>query len=501
MEEDLYQLLIDKMVPGHVFFDSVPDGIVLADIGKKFYYWNKAAKEILENESHPEVDPKEWAQHYRLYHVNSSTLLAYEELPMVMSLSGKSYSDYRISTRVTPDSPEKILSVYGRPIMYQDKIVGGITTFRDITIRVKLERAIEAERNLYQNILDLLPGIVFIKDSTGKYTYANKSFLRLLERNNILGKETKDFLPPDQAQKVEEHDRMVSITGRPQAFEEDILWPDGERSVFHTVRFPFILSESVHGLCAVALDITKEREDQKKRDIEVSRIHQLSKLATIGMLASEIAHELQTPLTILGGYYHLLEQTLAEENLANKKDIQAQLQATRETLNRMSGIIRSLNIMSKDAQTQRRQMNRVQDIVEDVQGILALKKKEDVITFSIDPEEIEKISLEVNKVQIEEVLLNVIVNALDAVEDVPRPKVLVHISKGAHELVIEITDNGPGIAPELRDKIFESFFTTKENRGTGLGLSISRKILHEHGGTIDYFESELLHGFRMTIPL
>lgn len=263
--------------------DAILEGVVIASPAKNFLFWNHAAKQILEDE--PEnVDPQEWARRFRLYDPDTGDYLAYEKLPMVKALSGEEFYDYRVMTK-NPSHPDGlILSVNGKPLRSGNATVGGITTFRDVTEEVKQKKLLETEKNFYEHILDLMPGLVFIKDLKGRYVYGNKHFLELLHTDSVVGKTSNDYLPEAVAKKVIRNDQVIINTGKDKEFEEVITWSDGTRSVFRTTRFPYVsIDGELKGVCSVARDLTESAQTidlEDKLQSSLSSLHGIQKELT-----------------------------------------------------------------------------------------------------------------------------------------------------------------------------------------------------------------------------
>ncbi|UCG48967.1 MAG: HAMP domain-containing histidine kinase [Phycisphaerales bacterium] len=243
------------------------------------------------------------------------------------------------------------------------------------------------------------------------------------------------------------------------------------------------------------------RLEQQERQIDAMKrqIERLKPLANTGAAAYMIAHEINNLLTPIKSYASLALQNLEDGPLAEK----AFTKAVRNC-GRVSTIMDSMFSMA-NGQGRQRQQCRVAGLVEEVFKFLARDFSKDGIEVRVEvPAELEVCCV---RVQIEQVLMNLILNARDAM--LGRGGLL---SIGARDLgdtiQIEVTDTGEGIAPENLENIFEMFFTTRtredapsENSGAGLGLAFCREIADAHNGTIQA-ESELGRGstFRVTLP-
>lgn len=201
-----------------------------------------------------------------------------------------------------------------------------------------------------------------------------------------------------------------------------------------------------------------------------------SKLAAVGQLAAGMAHELNTPLaTVLMA----VEMAQLEASSPQSRD---NLELARRQVQRAQALIEKVLYYSRDARagSQPCQLN---DIVQDTLLLVESQLRQAHISLQSQPGELPRVIANANELQ--QVVLNLVLNARDALEGRPEPRLLVatRSTPGGVELLVE--DNGCGMTPEVQQRIFEPFFTTKEpGRGTGLGLSISREIIEHHGGKL-----------------
>ncbi len=230
------------------------------------------------------------------------------------------------------------------------------------------------------------------------------------------------------------------------------------------------------------------RELQNARD----RLAQIDKMAAVGQLAAGVAHELNNPLGVILGFAQGLERRLSD-----RAELQKPVASiVRESL-RCRDLVRQLLTFSRAG---KRDIERF-DANEAVRSVTALvetrAKMQGVrLTAQLASEALPVVG---TRAQVEQVVLNLANNALDAMEK--GGNLTVRTAQTAGGTTIEVADTGSGIAPENRARVFEPFFTTKPvGKGTGLGLSICWEIVQQLGGTID-LTSELGHGTTMTVKL
>jgi signal transduction histidine kinase len=199
------------------------------------------------------------------------------------------------------------------------------------------------------------------------------------------------------------------------------------------------------------------------------------KLTTLGMLAAEIAHEIRNPLTVIQLLFDSLDLHFPEDD-ARQTDVNV----IGEKLDHLEEIVeRVLSFgRSREGMYSRQDLSK---LIQDTIRLVRLKLHQQKIELHFSPPP-EPIFVEVNKGQIQQVLLNLILNATQAMPEGGRIHVETRISQGNAEL--RVTDSGKGIPDDLQNKIFESFLTDRPD-GTGLGLSISKRILRSHRGDIE----------------
>jgi PAS domain S-box-containing protein len=216
------------------------------------------------------------------------------------------------------------------------------------------------------------------------------------------------------------------------------------------------------------------------------QLRQAEKLSSLGQMISGVAHELNNPLAVISGY---LEVILASHNLPAKT--RQDLGKVAHESSRAARLVRNFLAFAR-SQPAHRQMANINDLIT---GVVELRKF-DLSLAHVKIEAVLDRSLPVTSVepdQIQQVLIILINNAMQAMSKTPEPR-CVRLGTSFKERTIQITveDNGPGVAPEIESRIFEPFFTTKEvGVGTGLGLSIAHGIMSEHGGYIHYERSAL----------
>lgn len=249
---DLTQELVEHFIPLESICNSILDGVIIADSSKRFLYWNKSAKEILEDIP-DSVDPQDWAIRYKLMDIKTEQFLSFETLPLVKAMNGESFHDYRIMIKTSKHPEGKILSVNGNPLRNGMATVGAITTFRDISSEVKLQKKLQNNKEMYERMLDLMPCVVFIKDLKGVYIYGNKCLLDIFNTQSVTGHHCQEYLEENSAKIILKNDGLVVESGKYKILNEEVVLKDGRKIPFRSIRFPYRNEMGeVIGVCAVS---------------------------------------------------------------------------------------------------------------------------------------------------------------------------------------------------------------------------------------------------------
>ncbi len=245
-----------------------------------------------------------------------------------------------------------------------------------------------------------------------------------------------------------------------------------------------------------ALNITLEQKVlERTRQLEEAqaRLRHAEKLSALGRLASSIVHEINNPLSSLLTYLYLMKSELEQDS-----PLRQDLSILEREVNRIVGLLNRLRSFSKPVQHERKWVQ----VTEVLQDVLALVGKDlehrkiNVIVHSAP----DLPCILASPGELHEVLMNLIMNARDAMPQGGRLQIAIQPKDSWLE--ISMADTGQGIPETVRERIFEPFFTTKGEQGTGLGLSIAYRIVQEHGGDL-YFESQEGQGtiFYVYLPL
>jgi PAS domain S-box-containing protein len=349
-------------------------------------------------------------------------------------------------------------------------------------------RAMEMQRlkDYSENIIESLTVGVSVIDEAGLVIGWN----RVLEdqvgirKEAALGRGLRDVFGPGP------YSALFPEEGQPDfrlLSEITMETPAGGKKTFDIARTPLLDNAlQPYGTIIVFEDITdKIRLQQQLLTSE--------KLASIGLLSAGVAHEINTPLTGISSYIQMLQKKLTDTHYAQI------LEKVEAQTDRVARIIKNLLAFAHSPSEAAFQRVDIKSSIEEILSLIDYKLKTMNIRLVLELAPVPPIYVQGERLQ--QVFINIILNALDAMPGGGELRIRLAAEDGAQ--VVRISDTGTGIRPEHRSRIFDPFFTTKGvGKGTGLGLSISYAIVKEHDGRIDV-QSEVGRGttFIITLPV
>jgi two-component system sensor kinase FixL len=229
-------------------------------------------------------------------------------------------------------------------------------------------------------------------------------------------------------------------------------------------------------------DLTERQETEARLQELQSELVHMSRLTAMGEMASALAHELNQPLSAIANYMTGSRRLLEARKDRETEFVREALEKAAEQSQRAGQIIRRLRDFVARGETERRAEN-LQKLIEEASALALVGAKEQGVRVRIQLDPAVD-AVMVDRVQIQQVMLNLMRNALEAMASAPRRELTVSTRAPDSSVVeISVADSGTGISPDVADRLFQPFVTTKA-QGMGIGLSISRTIIESHGGQI-----------------
>jgi len=353
--------------------------------------------------------------------------------------------------------------------------------------RLAAELALREEHAFRKAMEDSLTAGMRARDREGRITYVNPAFC---EMTGFSAEELVGALPPypywnpDDIDRTRElHDKVLDGQAPHEGFELRFRHKDG--SLFDALVYeaPLIDAEGQHaGWMGSVLDITERKAAEELARQQEEKLHATSRLITMGEMASTLAHELNQPLAAISSYNTGCLNRLDRGNI-DAGELRGALEKLGVQAQRAGRIIRRVHDFVRKREPRLAECDLAELVDDAVAFIEPLAQKRGVRIERQIPGW--RPPLMADQVMIEQVLLNLIRNGIEAMSEQPaeRRRLTVHVSHSAAEVEVRVIDNGCGMADEVRERLFTPFFSTKPD-GMGMGLNICRSIVEFHKGRL-----------------
>jgi len=371
------------------------------------------------------------------------------------------------------------------------------------------ESSLKQTNILLNNILESVPDLVFLKDTKGVYLGCNHAFCTLVGKASeadVIGCTDFDFFEATQAKQFLEQDKRIFTQGESLRSETWMAYADGDKGLFDTLKSPYRNEEGeMLGLVGISRDITGIK------DLE-AQFYQAQKMEAIGTLVGGIAHDFNNILAAMTGNMYLAKRSMVQGDISAAV---AKVERIEGLSDKAAAMIAQLLSFSRKGVMQKKTLSMQAFVQESLQ--LAKVTIPENIQVKHDIEN-EPMMVCADSSQLQQVLMNLLNNARDAVQNMSEPTIAVSLHtfipsesfKKKHGVAdidtwvhLCVQDNGDGIAEEDIEHIFDPFFTTKEvDKGTGLGLSMVYGAIQSHHGVIEV-ESKQGEGtsFHVYLPI
>ncbi|UFJ39981.1 transporter substrate-binding domain-containing protein [Brevibacillus humidisoli] len=348
-------------------------------------------------------------------------------------------------------------------------LVFGFFWNKRLKYEVKRQTTALADSFAFQSqVLNSVDSAIIAFNLDGSITLRNQITAHLLGiGEECLGRRVDEYLPELPIQEA--------IEQRQQLFRGELVRQEGGSRFFHYYIAPLYSSvgEVIGGIVSL-----QDRTEQKHLQ---ARLVDQEKMRALGQLVAGIAHELRNPLTAIKTFIELLPGRLDDPHF--RAELIRHVPVEVERLNR---IVEDLLDYARSQPMQTRAEN-LREMVDWVLGLFArrLHHEQVLLTVEVPPH----LTVRCDRARIKQVLINLVVNGLEAMEQTAQKQLLIRAGSESGAVVLTIADTGEGIASDYLPRLFQPFFTTK-SQGIGLGLHLSRKIMREHGGELTVERSD-----------
>lgn len=372
-------------------------------------------------------------------------------------------------------------SITEKPLHNPDGSVSKITIYRDITHLKEREKELRASEKYYKSLFEHVSCGVFVSSKEGKFLEANHALL------DMLGYESKEeffkidiakdlYLKPEDREKFR---GLIEREGRVIDWEVYFKRKDGTKiPILLTGHGRYDEQGNIIGYEGLNVDLSQRKQMEKELEKTRVQLLQAEKMASLGRLAAGVAHQLNNPL---GGI--ILYTKLVMEDYSLEEPAVEDLNRILKDAERCRDTVKELLEFSR----QKRYLMQPCDINEAISRTLFLLENQTLFqNVTIEKDMVPSIpSVMADIQQLNHVFMNVILNAADAMEGKGKMTVKSHYIPDRDLVSVEVSDTGPGIPDDILPRVFDPFYTTKEEgKGTGLGLSLAYSIVEKHGGVI-----------------
>jgi PAS domain S-box-containing protein len=478
-QAELFEMVARAKKEWESTFDAMSDGIFIFDQSGKLVRVNRAGAAM--DKAHPESLLGHQCCDILRTTSDGAACIVEQSLRQAES----------INLEIVPQHLDRPVLVTVEPV-YDERgqVAGAVCTARDLSELRKVEAVARERQSLLKNIMESAQEAIYALDKEGNYKWCNQAML------DMTGYESDAIIGHHFLERTHEDDREMRIErfaaalrGEAQSFESRYIAQDGSVRFASVNSAPIVVDGETNGVLGIAHDITEQKQER-------DRAARADKLRALGQLASGVAHDFNNSLAAILGRAQLILRRVKDEEL-----------------------IRSLGIIVTAAEDAAATVRRIQTFARkslaaelellDVGGLLgdaieitrtrwqneARAEGSNVeVTLNAEPD---LLTLG-NASELREVFVNLIVNAVDAMPQGGSLKICCN--RNGNRLRLRFADTGAGMTDEVRERVFEPFYTTKGVHGTGLGLAVSYGIIERHQGLISV-ESKLGRGTTFYIDL
>ncbi|MCA1849895.1 MAG: PAS domain S-box protein, partial [Acidobacteria bacterium] len=340
-------------------------------------------------------------------------------------------------------------------------------------------------------ILESARESIYAVDTEGRFQWFNTATTQATgyKSEELIGHSFLDITFEADRETAREHFERT-LEGKPQTYEARFLSSDGSirYALFDTA--PLVVEGHTTGVLGIARDITEQKQERQ-------RAAQADKLRALGQLASGVAHDFNNALTAILGRAQLMRRQVSDQTLAHNLDV---IQTAAKDA---AATVRRIQTFARQSPAKEFELLDASGLLRDAIEITRTRWENEArlrgLRYDVELHAVCPYYVLGSASELREVFVNLIVNAVDAMPKGGR--LTISCERAGERLVLRFKDSGTGMAEDVRERIFEPFYTTKGAQGTGLGLAVSYGIIERHGGQFNV-ESEEGRGttFEISLP-
>ncbi len=489
---------------------NLGDGVLIVDDEARVVYINDAAIRLA-GPIQLGQDRARWSSDNGVFREDEVTLVPPDELPIVIAMRGEATSDVTLFIRNAAIADGVHVSTRAWPVRDGGgKVRGAICIFRDVAQRRRQQAQVLEGEWHKKAILDSIPDMAWLKTRDGRYLMVNQRFAQAAGKpgEEIVGLNDFDLWPHELATGYVADDAEVIKTKRTKRVEEPFVDASGSTSFIETIKACIFNDQGdVIGTTGIARDVTERHNAEQAlrvtndelerrvvlRSAELAKVQEnlvrKERLVVLGQLAGGVAHQIRNPLAAIMNSTYVLKRHLSPGQHSNVDDaIRIIHDEVRHANVIITGLLDYARVRSPDRQPA--------SIVEIVERVLVADWIPANVTVQRAIEEVPLLHIDTD--QIQGALFNIVRNAVEAMPDGGTMR--IEVRAAADQVLVAVSDTGPGISPHVSAHLFEPLHSTKP-MGVGLGLVTARTFIEAHGGRIAVVEAARGARFEVRLPL
>lgn len=478
-QAELFEMVARAKKEWESTFDAMSDGIFIFDQSGKLVRVNRAGAAM--DKAHPESLLGQ--QCCDILRTTSDGAACIVEQSLRQSES--------INLEIVPQHLDRPVLVTVEPVHDErGQVAGAVCTARDLSELRKVEAVARERQSLLNNIMESAREAIYALDKEGNYKWCNQAMLDMTgyELDAIIGhhflERTHD---DDREMRIERF--AAALLGEAQSFESRYIAQDGSVRFASVNSAPIVVDGETNGVLGIAHDITEQKQER-------DRAARADKLRALGQLASGVAHDFNNSLAAILGRAQLILRRVKDEELVRSLGI---IVTAAEDA---ASTVRRIQTFARKSVAAELELLDVGGLLGDAIEITRTRWQNEAraegsnveVTLNAEPD----LFTLGNASELREVFVNLIVNAVDAMPQ--GGSLTICCNRNGNRLRLRFADTGSGMKEEVRERVFEPFYTTKGVHGTGLGLAVSYGIIERHQGLISV-ESKLGRGTTFYIDL